>query len=400
MRKGTPVVNRRFSCAALVLAGCLVVPVARAASFDCDAARTDVERAICADDQLGREDELLAEAYGAVRKEMPIADRAGLLREQRAWLRRRDACVAGDGDETTGCLRDAMQARRRELGARLARVRAAFDKVIASIPAAPGTAAQELSGYDSGLAQAWLLYLARHALQEGQLLPQAPSLRKQAREALRKMDEVAASVLDDVYAAGGDDAEAEGDMTLLRMWIERSYDGDRAYVHCFVFHRQPALAFGTMGALYGSTRDIDAPVCDPEGDLFDSAQWIRLREAFEPVVAVTHDMDSGTIRFADFAQWRLRALQLTVVPLDFLDPLPGGGELGSPEQAIADWKNDDAWPPDARAEAIAALAAVRRTTIDWLRTQRGLDVGQAAQVAEAYLRGWVHGQLSYAGESL
>ena len=402
MNQGRGISKRLSMYAVLVLGGGSLLPMARAASFDCDAARTDVEHAICADDQLGREDERLAEAYGAVRNEMPVADRAGLLREQRAWLRRRDACVAGDGEEATGCLHDAMQARGKELDARLVRVRAAFDEVVASIPADPGKAAQVLSGYDSALAQAWLLYLGRHARQ-GQLLPKAAALRGQARKALRKADGFAASVLDDVYAAGGDDAEAKGDMTLLRMWIERSYDGDRAYVHCFVFHRQPALAFDTMGALYGSTRDSFAPVCDPEGDLFESAQWSRLREAFEPVIARTHGMDSGSIRFADFAQWRTSDLQLTLTPLDYLDPALYPDYRRDPVQSIEHWADDleDGydWPRAARREALDALEEARRVTIEWLETERRLSPAQAAGVAEAFLQIWVTFRVTTAGDA-
>jgi len=399
MRKGIPIMNRHSTCAVLVMAGCLLAPVSQAASFDCDAARTDVERAICADDQLGREDDLLAEAYGAVRKEMPVTGRAGLLREQRAWLRQRDACVSPDGgSDAAGCLRDAMQSRRRALDAQITGIRDAFDRTVLSIPADPAGAVRRLQDYDSGLAEAWLLYLGRHEPTSGLTRARMQDLRRRSRDGLRTGDRFSSSILDDIYV----EDEAVGDMTLLRMWIERAYGDHRAYVHCFVFHRQPALAYRAMDALYGSTRDGSAPICEPEGDLFDSPEWKRLQAAFDPVIAQTHGMDSGTIRFADFAQWRTSDLRLTLTPLDYLDPDLHRDYRLDPVQLIEDWEDDPenghAWSRAAREEALDALAQARRATVEWLQAARQLSPGQAADVAEAFLQIWVVARVSTAGD--
>jgi len=400
MQKRPPILDRPLLYMALVLAGCLLGPVAQAASFDCDAAHTDVERAICADAQLGREDDLLAEAYGAVRKEMPVAGRAGLLREQRAWLRQRDACASPDaGGDVAGCLRDAMQARRRVLNEQITGIRGAFDRTVLSIPDDPAGAARRLQDYDSGLAEAWLLYLGRHEPASGLPRARMPDLRKRSRDRLRTGDRFSSSILDDIYV----EDEAVGDMTLLRMWIERSPHGlDRAYVHCFVFHRQPALAYRAMDALYGSTRDGSAPICEPEGDLFDSPEWKRLQAAFDPVIAQTHGADSGTIRFADFAQWRTSDLRLTLNPLDYLDPDLYRDYRLDPVRLIEDWEDDPesghAWPRAAREEALDALAQARRATVEWLQAERHLSSGQAADVAETFLQIWVAARVSTAGD--
>ena len=65
---------------------------APAASFDCAAAGTAVEKAICSDVALARLDRDVAEAY-AYRLDITTEDapKEALKSEQRAWLGRRDA---------------------------------------------------------------------------------------------------------------------------------------------------------------------------------------------------------------------------------------------------------------------------------------------------------------------
>lgn len=86
----------------LLLAGGLLGPASFAAGFDCQKARTPTERAICADEKLSVADEVMSAAY-------PLLEDAGstaVADEQRAWLRRRDACRAD-----VACLRQAYQER-------------------------------------------------------------------------------------------------------------------------------------------------------------------------------------------------------------------------------------------------------------------------------------------------
>lgn len=86
------------------LVGLLLVAMASgsglAASFDCEKAKTEVEKAICADRELSKSDQEMADAYRAALKH--AQDREGLRREQWAWLRARDegcgpavACLHG-----------------------------------------------------------------------------------------------------------------------------------------------------------------------------------------------------------------------------------------------------------------------------------------------------------------
>jgi uncharacterized protein len=69
---------------------CLVlVPSARAASFDCAKASSFVEKAICSDKELSGMDDQLARLYKAARG---AASNAALEAEQKAWLSSRDQC--------------------------------------------------------------------------------------------------------------------------------------------------------------------------------------------------------------------------------------------------------------------------------------------------------------------
>lgn len=76
--------------ALLVLAGVLD---ARAAGFDCKAASTPTERAICADTTLRQRDAALAEAYAKALAASPDL-RAELRQQQREWLTVRNSCAA------------------------------------------------------------------------------------------------------------------------------------------------------------------------------------------------------------------------------------------------------------------------------------------------------------------
>lgn len=65
-------------------------------SFDCAKASSDTERLICASDQLGEIDRQLAKEYRALRDTLSAGRRAALVRDQHAWLGRRDDCCGYD----------------------------------------------------------------------------------------------------------------------------------------------------------------------------------------------------------------------------------------------------------------------------------------------------------------
>ena len=88
----------------------LLVPAVRAASFDCGAASSPIEHAICDDPQLSALDSELAVAYrNAVKGQGGSADR--LRAEQRAWLKSR--ALGGKAD--LSALKEAYRARIDEL---------------------------------------------------------------------------------------------------------------------------------------------------------------------------------------------------------------------------------------------------------------------------------------------
>jgi len=79
-----------------LLAALLSLPAAHAAAFDCKAAATPTERAICADPALRDLDAELGSAYAQALH--ATADGSAALRQQqRDWLRTRDACGADAG---------------------------------------------------------------------------------------------------------------------------------------------------------------------------------------------------------------------------------------------------------------------------------------------------------------
>ncbi|MFT3810726.1 MAG: lysozyme inhibitor LprI family protein [Micropepsaceae bacterium] len=65
-------------------------------SFDCDKARTAIEKAICDAPLLGWYDRQLAKTWGLVKKATPKAGEAALQESQAAFLKSRDACLKTD----------------------------------------------------------------------------------------------------------------------------------------------------------------------------------------------------------------------------------------------------------------------------------------------------------------
>ncbi|NEX21759.1 DUF3298 domain-containing protein [Thiorhodococcus mannitoliphagus] len=87
-------------------------PAPQAASFDCGKAATWVEKAICRDAGLSALDETMAERFRTAQES--AADPTAMLTEQRAWLKRRNAC------RNTTCLHERYEARIQSLKASLA----------------------------------------------------------------------------------------------------------------------------------------------------------------------------------------------------------------------------------------------------------------------------------------
>lgn len=84
----------------------VILPLfAAAAGFDCNLARTKVEKMICADETVSHMDETLSAQYRTLRTQSDETARRLLIKDQRAWLKTRNRC----GD--TACLQQTYETR-------------------------------------------------------------------------------------------------------------------------------------------------------------------------------------------------------------------------------------------------------------------------------------------------
>ncbi|BBA33557.1 hypothetical protein sS8_1599 [Methylocaldum marinum] len=106
--------NQRILKGGLVLLGGLFATALPAASFDCAKARATVEKLICADTDLSRQDQRLSEVYGKAAERL-AEDKTRLKQlgdEQKAWLRQRGRCT------DMACLKQVYRTRISELEGR------------------------------------------------------------------------------------------------------------------------------------------------------------------------------------------------------------------------------------------------------------------------------------------
>jgi uncharacterized protein len=384
-----------------IMAMCLMLGLAanaRAASFDCKKASTDVEHAICDDARLNVLDEQISEHYRHLLAESPSAKVADIRGAQRTWLAGRDHCKsAPEGLKT--CLQAALSSRDKELDTASDAANASLDRIIAGIPADPAAAATQLRQYSGPLASAWLVYLHDYE----------PKAGVDDNEARTRRDAAIAGMSDDAFAksvyldAERDKSPGHGkpSLTLLRMTIEREgYDQSvqRPYVHCFVFARQGEAAYNAFGPLYGSSRDGFAPICQPAAGLFDQAPWKRLDKAMEPALTRANK-EAGTIRYASYANWAILDLRATTTPRDFLRPL-AKSEAGDTEKTLMGQYQDKQWPQGERTEIVAALGPARQATTQWLIAQRGFAAADAGKAARNIVQAWVAERIGFVGDNL
>lgn len=368
-----------------------------AASFDCAKATSNVEKTICADKSLSSLDEQLAEQYQNTLGNQTADEAASTRKAQRNWLTERNACDTQAATEHD-CLKQSMTRRLATLQTLSDSGAKALDQAIAEIPSNPADAAKRLRAYHGALASAWLVYLHRFEPSAGVTDAEAQTRYKVAVATLAADDPFAQSALQDVEK----DPKISRDqkvLTLVRTQIERAgYDTSRPYVHCFVFARQGNAAYDAMGALYGSTRDSFAPVCEPSGNLFQLPAWKRFTDAFDPL-ANAIATQGGTIRYATYASLAVLQLRATVSPRDFLTPALRK-DAADPTANLRDWKDSKDWPDAQREVALKTLPDTVAATARWLHEQRALPEQQAQQAAKAIVFNWVNTQLELAGDSL
>lgn len=96
-----------------VLAGLAVVAaMAPAAAMDCKAAKTDIEKAICASPEAAAADAAMAAAYTALRERLSPPQRDALLASQRLWIKRRGFGCESDKPAYAQCLTKETDQRR------------------------------------------------------------------------------------------------------------------------------------------------------------------------------------------------------------------------------------------------------------------------------------------------
>ncbi|TDN51712.1 uncharacterized protein DUF1311 [Buttiauxella sp. JUb87] len=386
-------VDRRLLLS-LSLAGFFVVHSTHAASFDCSKATTAIEHAICDNETLSQLDSTLNEKYQTAMANLSDEGASELRKNQRSWLKERDACNAD-----AACLENLFNQRKSSLQATTQQAETQLDAIIASIPADPANAAYQLKQYRGPLASAWLVYLNRFEPTSGVTAEEAKQRHQVAVTALNKQNDFAASLLKDIE----NDPKTSKNvavLTFLRMTIEQGrYDEvpPRPDVHCFVFSRQGDAAYRAFGALWGSSRDSQAPICPPQGNLFELPAWKQLNKILDPVMSAAYP-NSGTIRYASYADWAILRLRATLSPTDFLKPIEGQSQE-SPEKRISEW-DDKSWPKVQREQLLIAIDPASKATMEWLQTERKFTASDASKASTAIVNAWLNEQLDYLSENL
>jgi len=90
----------------LVIFSLTTIHFTYAASFDCNKAKSPVEKAICADAELSKLDEVLSQTYKVAVIEYPVANYLRI--KQREWIKGNSNC---DKNKLTSCLKDKYKER-------------------------------------------------------------------------------------------------------------------------------------------------------------------------------------------------------------------------------------------------------------------------------------------------
>lgn len=374
---------------------CGVKP-AFAASFDCTKAGSDIEHAICDTPALSELDSTLDNHYARAMADLPVDQASALRIEQRAWLKKRNACTS-NASELKTCLETTMKARATALEEVRHRAASDFDAAVSLIPDSPVNAADKLRQYQTPLASAWLVYLNHFVPASGVTAQEARKYHQMALEGLRD-DDFAYSVMKDIDSDPKESRD-RAVLTLLRMNIERvdyqyDSDDDRPYVHCFLFKTHGEVAYTAFGGMYGSSRDGGAPICKPQDIIFDTPEWTALDNAFSDVLAKV-SQDAGTIQYSSYAEWRIFDLHVTVAPEDYLTVTNHSDKDRDPIAEIQTWKEDNIWPKAQRDKALAAIEPAKKATAEWLQNDKGWTADNARKGAENMVRLWLDDRIMF-----
>ncbi|WP_452003843.1 lysozyme inhibitor LprI family protein [Azospirillum largimobile] len=336
-------------------------------SFDCKAASTPVEKAICADPKLADADSEIADAYKTLLALSGAADRERLRAEQKAWLAQRNQC-ATVGSSVATCLAPVLDARRTALAESVPKAVAALSSIVEGIAADPAGAGKRLSEIRGGLGKAWTAYALRFG----------PSPDRAKADALLRE---AIEGIEDPYsretASGVDLTTDEGFLTALRVVGD---DVEMAWP-CSVMERRGAAAWKAMEPLYGSSRDNFGahPACPDDNALLASPAWKAVDDLLAPMLEAASNR-TGTIRFATYRQMGIDRIKSAVDPRLFLADAP---ELAALVKDAAGWSNPR-WIAPGWGDRLRA--AVDGAVTGWTPQIAGryaIGTAEARRIAEA-----------------
>lgn len=337
-----------------------------APSFDCKAAGTVVEKAICADPALADADQELANTY---KRLLALADTEGrdrLRAEQRAWLGQRNQC--GTAANPGRCLADTLRGRVQALNAEMPAAVAGVARTVASIPADAQGAARRLADIRDSLGKGWTAYLLRY----GQAADRARAAATM-REAIAGIDDTYAREV----AEMGDLAADEGFLTALRI-VSDHYE--MAWP-CFVMERHGQPAWKAQGPLYGSSRDGAGPMpdCPDGGALLATPAWKAVEDLLAPMLGAAFAR-TGTIRSTFGRQMAIEHMMSAVDPRLLVEGTP---PLAKEVDAIAAWSNPRWVGADWGGRFRAAVKAAVDGWVPGLAARYRIGQPEARRVAEA-----------------
>ncbi|WP_236783642.1 lysozyme inhibitor LprI family protein [Azospirillum humicireducens] len=354
--------------AALALSVMIAAGTARAQpSFDCKAASTPVEKAICADPKLADADSEIASAYKTLQSLSGAADRERLRTEQKAWLAQRNQCATA-GPALASCLGPVLDARRTALAESVPKAVAVLSSVVDGIAADPAGAGKRLAEIRGGPGKGWTAYVLRFGPS-----PDRPKAQALLREAVEGIEDPYARDT----AAGVDLTTDEGFLTALRVVSD---EVEMAWP-CSVMERRGAAAWKAMEPLYGSNRDNFGahPACPDGNALLASPAWTAVDDLLAPMLEAASNR-TGTIRFATYRQMAIDRMKSAVDPRLFLADAP---DLAALLKDAAGWSNPRWIAPGWSERLRAAVDAAVTAWTPQIAGRYSIGSAEARRIAEA-----------------
>jgi len=380
-KNGKPPIGGVALAAAAALSIMLAGGTARAEpSFDCKAASTPVEKAICADSKLADADREIADLYKSLQDLSGTADRDRLRAEQRSWLAQRNQCATTAAPSP--CLGPVLDARRTALSESMPKAVAAMSAIVDGIAGDPAGAAKRLGEIRGGLGKGWNAYLLRFG----------PSPDRAKAEALLRE---AIAGIEDSYAretaSGVDLATDDGFLTALRVVSD---EVEMAWP-CSVMEKRGAAAWKAMEPLYGSNRDNFGayPACPDDKALLASPAWKAVDDLFAPMLEAASNR-TGTIRFATYRQMGIDRMKSAVDPRLFV--ADQGADTPQLPQLVKDasgWSNPRWIAPGWGDRLRKAVDGAVTAWTPQLATRYGIPATEARKIAEAVAAQGLNGSI-------